>query len=67
MIEPAPFAAPWEARIFALVRTLRDSGHVTADEWTDALRARVGDGIGDVSYHHWVGALEDVLAAKGVV
>lgn len=69
MSEPSTaFAEPWEARAFAMVRTLRDRGIVTADEWTEALRAAVGgDSAGGVGYRHWLVALEHVLTVKGVV
>jgi hypothetical protein len=67
MADPASFAAPWEARTFAIVRSLRDSGTVSADEWTDALTTVVGRGQVEVRYEHWLGALERVLDAKGLV
>lgn len=68
MVDPVGFAEPWEARAFALVRSLRDDGVVSAQEWTDALRAQVGDeAVNDVGYRHWLAALESVLTTKGVV
>jgi nitrile hydratase accessory protein len=68
MIEPAAFAEPWEARIFAMVRSLRDRGVVSPAEWTAALTTQVGDrATGEVEYQHWLAALEDVLVARGVV
>lgn len=65
MTEPSSFAAPWEARTFAIVRSLRDSGVVSADQWMTALGDVAGEG--EVRYDHWLAALEHVLAADGVV
>jgi nitrile hydratase accessory protein len=61
------FAAPWEARAFAMVRTLRDAGVITPAEWTDALGAQLArDGAGEAHYRHWLAALEDVVTTKGL-
>jgi nitrile hydratase accessory protein len=66
------FAEPWEARAFAMVVSLHERGLYTWAEWADALATRIkaaqaaGDpDIGD-TYHHWLGALEDLLARKGI-
>jgi nitrile hydratase accessory protein len=68
MTDPPAFAEPWEARAFAMVRTLRDAGVVSPAEWTDALGAQIaGDGAGEVHYRHWLAALEQVVTAKGLV
>jgi nitrile hydratase accessory protein len=67
------FAEPWQARAFAMVVSLHERGLYTWAEWADALATRIkaaqaaGDpDIGDTYYHHWLGALEDLLARKGV-
>jgi nitrile hydratase accessory protein len=67
------FAEPWEARAFAMVVSLHERGFYTWAEWADALATRInaaqaaGDpDIGDTYYHHWLGALEDLLAHKGI-
>lgn len=67
------FAEPWEARAFAIVVSLHGRGLCTWAEWADALATRIkaaqatGDSnIGDMYYHHWLGALEDLLARKGI-
>jgi len=67
------FAEPWEARAFALTVSLHERGLYSWAEWTDALATRIkaaqdaGDSdTGDSYYHHWLGALEDLLAHKGV-
>lgn len=65
MTDSTAFGAPWEARTFAILKALRDSGVVSADEWTDALGAVVGDG--EVRYEHWLAALERVLPANGTL
>jgi nitrile hydratase accessory protein len=70
--EPA-FGEPWEARVFGIVVSLHERGLYTWPEWAEALAARIkaaqagGDpDLGDTYYHHWLGALEDLLAAKGI-
>ncbi len=71
--EEAVFAEPWEARVFAMAVALHERGLYSWDEWADALAARIkaaqaaGDpDIGDTYYHHWLVALEDLLAGKGI-
>ena len=68
-----PFAEPWQARAFALVVSLHEQGVFTRREWADALAARIGSAQaagdpdrGDTYYRHWLGALEDLLAAKAI-
>lgn len=70
--EPA-FAEPWEARAFAMVVSLHERGLYTWAEWADALGARIkaaeavgAPDSGDSYYRHWLGALEDLLASKGI-
>lgn len=68
------FAEPWEARAFAIVVSLYDRGLYTWAEWADALAARIkaAEAAGDPDvgghsyYHHWLDALEDLLARKGI-
>ena len=67
MTDSPAFAAPWEARAFAMVRTLRDVGIVSATEWSEALGAQIArEGAGEVQYRHWLAALEDVVTTKGL-
>lgn len=64
------FAAPWEARTYAMVRELRDRGVFTHQEWADGLGAQLRsaelDGTHTSTYRHWLAALERLVAAKGV-
>ena len=67
------FAEPWQAQAFALAATLSEQGHFTWKEWTgalaDELRAAAARGEPDDGsryYHHWVAALERLVAAKGL-
>ena len=67
------FERPWEARAFAIAVSLHERGLYTWAEWADALAIRIkaaqaaGDpDIGDTYYRHWLGALEDLLAGKGI-
>ncbi|MDT5013975.1 MAG: hypothetical protein QOD39_135 [Mycobacterium sp.] len=76
---PAPdgdeptFTEPWHARAFALTVSLHEGGVFTWREWADTLAARIASAhaegdldVGDTYYHHWLGALEDLLEAKGI-
>ena len=68
MSENAVFAEPWEARTFAMVRVLRDTGIISAAQWSIALAAQLdGDRPGEVGYRHWLGALESLLTSNGLV
>ena len=65
--------APWQAQAFALAVSLSEQGHFTWKEWTgalaDELRAAAARGEPDDGsryYHHWVAALERLVAAKGL-
>jgi nitrile hydratase accessory protein len=56
-----------------MVVSLHERGLYTWTEWADALATRIkaaqaaGDpDIGDTYYHHWLDALEDLLARKGI-
>jgi nitrile hydratase accessory protein len=65
------FAEPWEARAFAMAVSLHQRGLFTWGEWADALAARIKGAaddpdVGDSYYHHWLGALEDLLARNGI-
>jgi nitrile hydratase accessory protein len=67
------FAEPWEAQAFAMAVTLSEQGHFTWKEWAAALaeelkaaadRGEPDDGTG--YYHHWLAALERLVAEKGL-
>jgi nitrile hydratase accessory protein len=71
--EAPVFAEPWQAQAFALVLTLHERGAFTWPEWAAALGQRIsaagvaGDpDDGSTYYQHWLGALEDLVAAKGI-
>ena len=67
--EPGPFAAPWEAQVFALVVALRDAGLFTWGEWAEALGAAIrpgDDAEAPADYARWLAALESLLAARGI-
>lgn len=66
------FAAPWQAQAFAMTLQLHQQGLFTWPEWAAALSAQIraaqaaGDAdLGDTYYHHWLAALESLVAAKG--
>ena len=67
------FAEPWEAEAFALAVKLCEQGHFTWKEWAstfgDELRAASERGEPDDGshyYHHWLAALESLVAKKGL-
>jgi len=67
------FREPWEAQAFAMTLGLFEQGLFTWKEWTTALVAEIkrahesGDpDTGETYYLHWLGALESIVAEKGV-
>lgn len=65
------FAEPWQAEVFAMVVALHAAGMFTWSEWAAALSSRLAasadvEADGSGYYAAWTGALEDLLAAKGV-
>ena len=67
------FREPWEAQAFAMTLALYRRGLFSWPEWASALAAeikraqRAGDpDSGDTYYHHWLAALEALVAEKGV-
>jgi nitrile hydratase accessory protein len=75
MSDPEPvFAEPWEAHAFALAVKLSEAGLFTWSEWSAALAdelaaaSRRGEpDDGSRYYHHWLAALEGLVAAKNLV
>jgi nitrile hydratase accessory protein len=67
------FGAPWEAEAFALALSLNARGVFTWKEWAATLGEEIkkaqnaGDpDTGETYYHHWLAALERIVAAKGL-
>jgi nitrile hydratase accessory protein len=75
MPEPEPvFAEPWEAHAFALAVKLSEAGLFTWSEWSAALAEELAAASrrgepddGSRYYHHWLAALERLVAAKNLV
>lgn len=70
--EAPVFREPWEAHAFAITLQLHRAGLFTWAEWAQALARQIqlaqqaGDADrGDTYYHHWLAALESLVAAKG--
>jgi nitrile hydratase accessory protein len=66
------FSAPWEARVFGTALSLHGAGAFAWDDFRDRLIARVAEwdkaGKASSSYYRcFARALEDVLAARGIV
>ena len=67
------FREPWEAQAFAMALALHQRGLFTWSEWAATLgdeikRAQAaGDpDTGETYYHHWLAALERLVAEKGI-
>ena len=67
------FNAPWQAQAFAMTLALYQRGTFSWTEWAAALSAQInaaqsaGDAdLGDTYYHHWLAALESLVAVKGL-
>ncbi|TMJ03262.1 MAG: nitrile hydratase accessory protein [Alphaproteobacteria bacterium] len=67
------FGEPWEAQAFAMTLALHERGLFKWPEWAAALAAEIkraqaaGDpDTGETYYHHWLNALERLVAEKGV-
>ena len=66
------FREPWEAQVFAMTLRLYQKDLFTWLEWADTLAAAIksaqqaGDpDTGETYYHHWLVALERIVAEKG--
>ena len=69
-----PFREPWEAQAFAMTVKLHEAGHFTWPEWAAVLSEEIaaaqkqGDSdLGTTYYHHWLRALERMVAEKGLI
>ncbi len=75
MSDPEPvFAEPWQAHAFALAVKLSEAGLFTWDEWSAALAGQLASASrrgeaddGSRYYHHWLAALEGIVATKNLV
>ena len=62
-----PFAADWEARVYALAKMLRRRGVINDDELRDAIERLPPQQYLAASYwERWLGALELLVAEKGI-
>ena len=62
-----PFAADWEARVYALATLLRRRGLFNGDELRDAIeRLPPARYLAASYYERWLGAIEMLVAEKGV-
>ncbi len=64
--ELLPFHEGWEARIFGVVRSLRQNGVCTPDEWRHSVERLAPATYLSLSYYErWVLAAERVAVEKG--
>jgi nitrile hydratase accessory protein len=68
------FAEPWEAHAFALAVKLSEADLFTWSEWSTTLAEELAAASrrgepddGSRYYHHWLAALERLVAAKNLV
>ena len=69
-----PFAAPWEARVFAMVVQLNQNGHFSWGEWVhcfahevaQAAQAQAAGLQAPAYYAQWLAATEKILVAKSI-
>ncbi len=62
-----PFAADWEGRVYALATMLRRRGVINSDELRDAIeRLPPQQYLAASYYERWLGALELLVAEKGL-
>lgn len=66
--EQLPFHEAWEARVFGVVRSLRQNGVCTPDEWRHAVeRLPPHEYLSSSYYERWVIAAERIAVEKGVL
>ena len=63
-----PFHADWEARVYALAKVLQQRGLFGSDELRDAIeRLPPARYLESSYYERWLGAIEMILAEKGLL
>lgn len=61
------FESDWEARVYALAAVLRQRGLFNSDELRDAIeRLPPAAYLGASYYERWLGAIETLVAEKGL-
>ena len=65
------FREPWEAQAFAMAVMLHEGGHFSWKEWAARLAEEIAAAgerdDGRRYYHHWLAALEKLVAEKRIV
>lgn len=62
-----PFAAPWEAQIFALTVKLNEAGVFSWSEWTAVLGAELAAAPERPYYESWLAAVEKISVSHAVM
>ena len=68
------FAAPWEAKAFAIIVEMAQAGHFTWSDWVDCFSKEVAaataieaaGGMAPSYYEQWLNAAETLLIDKGI-
>ena len=68
------FAAPWEAKAFAIIVEMAQAGHFSWSDWVDCFSKEVAGataieaagGIAPGYYEQWLNAAETLLIDKGI-
>jgi nitrile hydratase accessory protein len=62
----APFAEPWQAKLFAMTVALNEAGHFSWTEWAAVFGPRVQDQTADTYWEAWSDALVALLSDRGI-
>ncbi len=68
------FAEPWEAKAFAIIVKMSESGYFTWNEWVEcfskevaaATAVELGGGKAKTYYEQWLSAAEKIMVEKGI-
>ncbi len=62
----APFAEPWQAKLFAMTVALNEAGHFSWTEWAAVFGPKVQNQAADDYWEAWSDALVTLLSDLGI-